>query len=153
MIGIGAGQGEQAFHRIQPAHRIVFAVQMAAFGEAADMVRGVLFAADEIAVQRENDPRFVQLVERLGRRAVCQRRRLARKIQINRLIDMPARVGAFFRDGLLQARARRRTALFEQKGQAAAVAQAFGKRGQTVQGGLAAFTEPLRAQRMARSGS
>ena len=80
--------------------------------------------------------RLVQLV--IGRDRSCRKPATppgAPQIQINRLIDIPARLREFLPDGLLQPRARRRTALFQQKRQPAAVAQRLAQRRQSVQRG------------------
>ena len=115
MVRIRAGEREQRFHRVKPAHPP--SLRLAAFGKSADVIVRVVLAAEKIAVQRQNDLRLVEMENRLHRLAERLRRRALMNAGINRVVGEPLRLRKFLRDDFLQPRARRRRAAFGQERQ------------------------------------
>src|ERR1700690_2958164 len=109
MVRARAGERKERLDRIQPAHAAL-GLGLAAFDKALDVIVRVVLAAEKIAIQRQDDLRLVELVNRtdglvesLGGSALMDAR-------INRVVGEPLRPGKFPRDELLQPRARRRRA-------------------------------------------
>jgi hypothetical protein len=114
MIRVRAGEREQRFHRVKPAHAIA---RLAAGGEFADVIVRVVLAAEKIAVERQDDFRLVEMEHRLDRLAKRLRGRALVDAGINRVVSEPLRFRKFLRDDFLQPRARRRGAAFREKRQ------------------------------------
>ena len=102
MIRIRASQCEQGFDRIKPVHRISRFLDFPAFDKSADVEVGVLFGTNEIAVERNNHFRVVELVVRRNRFAKRNRGRLPMNVEIHRFVSKPARLGKLVADQRLQ---------------------------------------------------
>ena len=122
MIRVRAGQREQCFDRIQPIHRIGWLLDFPAFDESSNVDVSVLFAANEIAVERNNHLGVLELVVRRDGFAKRNRGRLPMNVEIHRFVSKPAGLGKLVADQLLQPSARGRTAALQQKTQPLAAA-------------------------------
>ena len=92
MIRIRAGEREQRFHRVKPAHPLA---RLAAGGKFADVIVRVVLAAEKIAVERQDDLRLVEMENRLHRLAERLRRRALMDAGINRVVGEPLRFRKF----------------------------------------------------------
>ena len=115
MIGVRPGQGQQRLDDVKPVHRILRLLNPAAPRKVADEPMRVFLGPDEIAVEREDDLRLVELEQWRDGPAEGQRRRRAMNVEIHRLVNEPARFGKPFRNQLLQPDTRRRTAAFQEE--------------------------------------
>ena len=123
MIRARAGEREQRFNGVKPAHPLA---RFTAGGEFTDVIVRVIFAAKKIAVERQNDFGFVVIEHRLHRLAKRLRGRALVNAGINRVVNEPFRAWIFCRENFLQPRTGRRRAAFRKQREAgAAVGRKF----------------------------
>ena len=92
VIRTRAGKREQRFHRVKPAHPLA---RLAALGKLTDVIVRVVLAAEKIAIQRQDDLRLVEMVNRAHRLAERLRRRALMDARINRVVGEPLRFRKF----------------------------------------------------------
>ena len=92
------GERRRALHRIHPAHRPAFVGHAAAVGEVARVADASRSGAQEVGVEREDDVRLVEVVDRLDRPAHRLARRGAGAVPGDRVVLMPARLWILLED-------------------------------------------------------
>ena len=119
MIGAGAGEREQRFHRVEAIHAAVLG--LAALGKSGDVAVSIVFGADKIAVERQDDLRLIVVEQRPHRLAEGLGGGALREAGINRIASVPAGPGKFIGDDFLQACPRGRRAAFGEEGEPCAL--------------------------------
>ena len=136
MVGVATGESHDRLHHVESVHPLIggFATE----GEAPDVAEGVLFGADEVAVERQDAAGLLEVDHGVDRGAAGLGVGGVGRAEIDRLVSMPSGLRILLGDELLKTGAGRGGgALREEREPLTLVAgSGLGHRGQRIAHGL-----------------